>query len=253
MEGKESRAIFIALFFLMLGIAIIIILKLLLKVTSDSITIALLILPLLVYLISSGRISEFKGPGGIEAKFSKTASEHVMIASENIEPSIEEMNAVEKESLQVLEKKRTEIRENEPIIMLMSLGEQDYYNREATLKYIEVLSQFRNFKFVVFRDKSKEVVGYMPVWAVKGLLSNPELGHYFIQVINQDNRPEFLRFPGIIKRKDAVTVKTTNAEALKAMETQNLEALVVVDDKGKLKGIVEREKILSKMMLSLIK
>ena len=89
----------------------------------------------------------------------------------------------------------------------------------------------------------------MPHWALKGILNNSNLGNEFIHLINEGQRENLLRFPGVIK--ETISIQTTNAEALREMTKQNLEALVVIDEQGQLKGVVEREQILSKMMLAL--
>src|SRR6266516_2473000 len=103
--------------------------------------------------------------------------------------------------------------------MVMELGKRNYYQREAVLKYLEMLSQFRNFKFVVFADKSNQFVAYMPSWAVKGLLSKQQLGDEFIRVINQGQKQELFRYPGVVR--ETIRTQSTNAEALREMTRQN--------------------------------
>jgi len=51
---------------------------------------------------------------------------------------------------------------------------------------------------------------------------------------------------------ETILTHSTNAEARREMMRQNLEALVVTDENNQLMGIVEREQILSRMMLSLV-
>src|SRR5262245_47112260 len=155
------------------------------------------------------------------------------------------------ESLILLERKRQEFNEAQPIVMIMELGKRDYYQREAALKHLEMLSQFRNFKFVVFVDQAKRFVAYMPSWAVKGLLGSSELGDAFIHAVNEGLTRELFRYPGIVK--ETIRTHSNNAEALREMLRQNLEALVVPDENNQLIGVVEREQILSRMMLSLVK
>jgi signal-transduction protein with cAMP-binding, CBS, and nucleotidyltransferase domain len=53
-------------------------------------------------------------------------------------------------------------------------------------------------------------------------------------------------------RGKKVSTNDTNAEALAKMEQTGVDALVVVDDKLKFRGIVEREQLLSRMILALV-
>jgi hypothetical protein len=259
--GKEIRAIWLSVLFLFLGCIVAWIIKSVLKIEGDAVFVSLLLIPLLVYAIISGKLEELKGPGGLEAKFAKAASESVSIASEEIKPSVEEMQMVSKESVKFLERKQREIDETKPIVMLMKLGktseddysqsERDYYGRQAVLQYLEALSKFRNFKFIVFVDINQRFLAYMPSWALKGLLSEPELGGRFIRAVNQGRKSELFRYPGLVR--EAIRTQSTNAEALREMMRQNLEALIVTDENDRLAGVVEREQVLSRMMLSLVR
>jgi hypothetical protein len=248
-ENREGKAIIAALGFLLLGLVALWVTKSILEIEGDMVYVALLFVPILIYAIYSGKLEELKGPGGLEAKFTKAANESVNPASEEIAPSVEDMQIVEKAGMNLLEQKRKQLNEAQPIIMIMELGKGDYYRRDAVLAYLELLSQFRNFKFVVFVDSNKEFVAYMPTWAVSGLLRKPELGYEFIDVINSGDKTALFRYPGVIG--ETIRTQSTNVEALQEMTKQNLEALVVIDENKKLKGVVEREQILSRMMLSL--
>ncbi|HEY0073379.1 MAG TPA: CBS domain-containing protein [Abditibacteriaceae bacterium] len=251
-EQKQHRAIIVSLLFLLTGFIVLWLTKTLIKIEGEAVLISLLLIPAFVYVIVSGRIKEFKGPGGFEATFFETASQSVNIATEKIEPSVAEMQVVAKEGVRALERKRQELNEAHPTIMTLTLGEisnPSNYNRQDVLTYLEFLSQLRNFKFVVIMDRNKSFVAYMPHWALKGLLDNPNLGHEFIDLVNNGGRENLLRFPGIIRK--TISTQTTNVEALREMTNQNLEALVVIDEHSQLKGVVEREQILSRMMLAL--
>lgn len=248
-ENRDVWALAVSIVFLTLGLLVIWVTKSFLNIESDATYVSLLIIPLIIYLIVSGKLEEFKGPGGWEAKFAKTANERIVSASEKIEISTEDMQIIQKEGLRILERKRQELDESRPIIMTMELGKQGYYRREAVLSYLEVLSQFRNFRFVVFIDSEKKFVAYIPSWALRGILRIPELGETFIWSINAGEKQNMFRFPGIVK--EAISTQSTNVEALQEMTKQNLEALVVIDENRQLKGVVEREQLLSRMMLSL--
>lgn len=250
LESKEIAAIGLSVLFLMLGFLVLWLVKSVMEVEGDAVFISLLFIPLLVYVIISGKLEELKGPGGLEAKFAKAAGESVSIASEQIKGSVDEMQVIAKGSRRFLEIKQQEIDETKPIVMSLELG-KSFYHREDVLGYLDVFNQFRNFKFIVFVDDNQQFLAYMQSWTLKGLLSQIELGNEFISTINEGRLFELFRYPGLVRK--VINTQSTNAEALREMMSQNLEALVVTDENNKLVGVVEREQILSRMMLSLVR
>ena len=250
-EPKEVKAIIISLIFLLLGFVVVWIAKKILDIEGDAVYITLIFIPVLVYVIISGRLTEFKGPGGIEARFSEAASQSVIPTSETIEPSVEEMQILEKEGLRVLQQRKLEIDKTRPLIMTMIMGKGHYYSWHAIVEYMKFLEQYPNFKFVVFLDKNNRFVAYTRSWTLTGLIRLPGLGDEFVQIINEGRTQDLYRFPGIIK--DTISTQSTNTEALQQMTKEHLEAIVVIDEERKLKGVIEREQITSKLILTLIK
>jgi hypothetical protein len=218
-------------------------------VTQEGFLVSLLLLPLLVYVILSGRIQELKAPGGLEAKFSTIANQSISVASEKVKPETDELQSVLKESTVPLEQKVQELDDSKPILMLMELGSNSY-GVEAAIKYIEVLSQFRNFKFVVFLDYRKRFVGFMSAWSVKTLLQKRGLGDDFINAVNRGLSADLMRYPGF--ETQAITTTWPNVNALQEMVRRNVDALLVINDKKQIEGVVEREQIIGLMMLSLV-
>lgn len=248
-EAREKQAIVVAVLFLVLGVVVLWVVKSLLNIEGEITYVALLFVPVLVYAIYAGKLESLKTPGGLEAKFVKVAQEEVNPASEKIALSVEDIHVVEKGGIRVLDTKVKNLNRAQPIIMVIQLGKHNYYTRDAVQAYLDTLLQFPNFNFVVFVDEEKSFVAYMSVWAFANLIRQEQLGFEFIDVVNQGDKDALFRYPGIIG--ETIHTQSTNVDALREMTRQNLEALVVIDENGKLKGIVEREQILSRMMLAL--
>ena len=187
----------------------------------------------------------------MEARFTEAAAQSIKPVSETIEASVEEMQILAKEGMRALQRKKPDIDETRPIVMTMVLGKGPYYDWSAVKQYMNFLAQYRNFKFVVFLDDKDRFVAYMPSWAFRGLISLPELAGEFINVINQGRLQDLYRYPGV--EKETISTKSSNVEALRQMTTENLEALIVIDEDRKLKGVIEREQVISKIMLTLVK
>jgi CBS domain-containing protein len=247
---NERVAISIAVGALVLGFIVVWLARTLIQSIDGSVLIALILLPLLVYLSASGKLAEFKAPGGIEAKFARAAAESVSPASETV--AYDNPQVVAKEGVRsLIERKAKEIDESKPIVMTMSIGGQPQYSANDVKQYMSVLSQFRNFKFVLFLDRDEKFVAYMPSWALKQLLQVPDLAEEFLNAVNAGQMAQVLRYPGVVKK--TISTKSTNAEALREMLEQNIEALVVIDEQRKLRGVVEREQVLSRIMLSMVR
>lgn len=251
--SQEVIAVLASLLFLALGLLIVWITKAVLNTTQDAVFISLLLVPVLVYMILSGRLQELSGPGGLAAKFANVADKPVEVAFETIDGSVqpEESEILEKANLSELEKTLPRIDESRPLVLTMRLGLNGYYQRYALLQYVKALSQYRNFRFVVILDKDGRFVAYLPIWTIRQILEMPVLGDEFIQEINAGRDKNLARYPGVAIK--TISTKATNVEALREMTTQSLEALVVIDEDRKLRGVVEREQVLSKLMLAIAK
>jgi CBS domain-containing protein len=246
--GSLVVSVVISVLFLALGFLAVLLSKELLKLESEVSLVFLLLAPIIIYLIFSGRLTEFRA-GGLEAKFVSIANMSVELSSETIEPSVNEMEIVAKGGARELQRQLQRLDESKPIILTLTLGKEGYYNQEVWLRYMEALSQYRNFKFVVVLDQENDFLAYIPAWAMLQILKMGALGYEFVWIINEGKIRELRQYPGVVTK--TISTKSTNLEALREMTDQNLEALVVIDEKRKLKGIVEREQVLSKLLLGM--
>ncbi len=246
--GKEATAIILSIFFVALGFCIIWFSQSYLELEGEALFIFLFLIPILAYAVFSGRLSELKA-GGLEAKFVDIAKQSVELGSETIEPSVHDMEIVAKAGARELQGTLHRLDESKPIVLTVTLGSEGYYNRNVWIQYLEALSQYRNFKFAVILDKESRFVAYMPSWAMLQILRMEDLGDHFVEIINYDNYKELKQYPGVIT--NTISTKTTNLEAIREMTNRNVEALVVIDDNKKLKGVVEREQVLSKLFIGM--
>ena len=246
--SKEVTAILVSVLFLVLGFFAIWVTRTVMDIEGDAVFVSLLLVPILVYVIFSGRLKEIRAPGGLEAKFSDAADRSVEPAFEPVEASIGEMQVVTKGGMSDLRSYLPHVDESKPIILTVTLGRQGYYGRTALQQYMDALSQFRNFKFVVMLDSDGRFVAYMPSWMAKQILSMESLGEEFVEAINEGRVLDLRRYGAVTT---PISTKTTNIQAIQEMTAQNLEALVVIDEQGRPKGVVEREQVLSKLLLAM--
>jgi CBS domain-containing protein len=215
---------------------------------GDAVFVSVLIMPILFYAIISGNLTELRGPGGVGAIFNTVATAPVSgtIALDPV--SVEEDSQILTEGgVEALEERVRKLDENRPSAMTVTFGGRKY-TPEALLGYVEALWRSRSFKLVVFLDRDGRFVAYMPAWAVKNMLSAPATSREFVRFLNEGNH-ELLAYPGLVRK--TISIRSTNADALREMNAKNIEALVVTDEDNRLKGIAEREQVLTKMMLDL--
>ena len=247
---REIKDIFASILFLALGFLVVWFTAKYLNTAGDVVIMSLLFLPVLVYLIFSGRLSQLK-VGGLEAKFLDITAQSVEIASETITPSEDDIVVVAKAGIRELQSRIQHLDESRPIILTLNLRTGVYYDAYALLNYIEVLSQYQTFKFVVFMDKDNRFVAYIPFWAMLQILKIESLCYDFVRTLNDGDFQELRRYPGIVTR--TISTKSTNMDALREMTTQNLDALIVIDEERKIKGVVEKDQLLSKILLGMAK
>ena len=75
-SSKEFRAFVVSIIFLILGFFTILTFRGLLKLQQDAVLVAILLVPVLIYLILSGKLLEINA-GGVSAKFNDVAQKHL--------------------------------------------------------------------------------------------------------------------------------------------------------------------------------
>lgn len=198
----------------------------------------LMLLPVGVYFVASGRITELAA-FGVAAKFAK-------IAKEIVKPEMILYDDPQIVGLRKLVDAKQEIDQSRPGVMKMTIGRKVPYTRDDLKLYLDALSHLRSFKLVVFLDNDKRVVAYMEDLVFKEQVE--QHADKFVQLINSDQKG-LEDYPGVAKKM--ISPNSTNIEALRAMQEQNLETLVIVDEQKILRGVVERVQVLSSIMLSL--
>jgi hypothetical protein len=248
-DHREMRAISLSFLLLTAGVLILWAAKGIAGVEGSAVLVVLLVSPVISYALLSGRLrlTELRA-AGVEAKFAEVAESAVTPHSEPIR--VEEMVVVEKAEPAALRKVLEEYGDtSDPIVMTVPIDGRARYSQRALKTYLETLSHLRTFKFVVFLDGSGRFVSYAPQWLIKGFLDRRGLAEEFVRTLNSGRAKSLSLYPGIVS--DAITVAHTNAHALREMDRLNLEALVVINEDRRVAGIVERDQVLSKMLLAL--
>ena len=203
--------------------------------------IALALSPAIIWLISTGQLSEFSGFGlGLKLKQASANPFSLKLDGDMIEPSSIPMD--EKEGPYKIKK----FIENRIPALVFKLYKEGYYSNQMTIEYLEQLTQYEFFKYAVFivNDNSQ----------FRGLMS----ARVLLNQMTKDrlNLKEIIE-KGAIERLDGiVTVSISNngtkREALKEMYDEKISELPVIDESKQFVGIVERDKLASSILLQIV-
>ena len=246
-RGEAVRNITVVVGSAILSLAMIGVAKSVLGIAESATLIALILVPLIVYGVVSGRLTEFKGPGGLGATFREVASKAVELT----EVAIEETAIIEKlgprETLEQFEKAQA----GRPVLMTLTLGNPSY-DANSVRAVVKGASQYPEFKFVVVLDEERRVVCYAPVRRFQAECERDQVrSEALIGAVRSRTVNVVQSFPGMLS--DTILRTTSNAEALEKMERLGLNAILAVDDRKQLIGVAERQHIINRMVLALAK
>jgi CBS domain-containing protein len=235
-----------AIFFLLLGLGVVWFARAIADVTDGAVLASFVIVPALLYVVLRGDLAELSGPGGWTATFVRVARSKVRSSGEQV--SYEDVQIIEKETLDALTDRMRSLDPGEPVLLTISLGRD--YSVADVQAYLNLLAQFPRFRLVALLDRSGRFAGCTSPSQLAGLMRSEPLGEGFVDAITRgDERAVFRRYPVMLQK--VVQPHATNAEALAAMTANNLDAIAIVSEDRRLRGVAEREQIVSKLVLAL--
>jgi len=235
-----------ASFFLLLGLGVVWFARKVADVQDGAVLAVLVIVPALLYLALRGNLAELRGPGGWAATFVRVARTRVSAAGEALDVS-QDVQIIQKESMIGLTNRVSTLQPDQPILMTMTLGQG--YTVADVQGYLQTLSQFPHFRLVVLLDGSGVFIGCISPAELAGLMRSQALSGSFLGAVARGDAREVRSYPGMLRQ--IVPTSATNADALSAMTANNLGAIAVLDEDRRLRGVVEREQLVSKLVLSL--
>jgi CBS domain-containing protein len=155
---------------------------------------------------------------------------------------------LEKGSISDLERRVQLLDRDQPVLMTVTLGE--HYTVRAIKTYLEKLLHLPRFNLVAFLDKSGHFIGCASPAGLLSLMQEPALARSFLDAVQGENESQVFRYPGMLK--SVIPADATNSQALEAMSRYGLSALAVIGDNRSVKGVVERDQLMSKLILSLV-
>jgi hypothetical protein len=227
-----------------------------LGIHGGAVAVACLVIPLLVALTFSDRLSEISfGGGGVSAKFRDAAKRPVTTA---VAAAVEPGSApIEKRSMEWLDNWIEEHGNEYSLPVMLSLRQGEKYDENVFRYYVMKLNSiFPKFAFVVILDKFGSHVGHIspkvilasdnPNARVNGQVS---LISQLINNVWEGQTEALFKIYGM--RRATVTSATQLAEALQIMKDLKVEELLVVNALNTPSGVLEQAAVLSQLVLEL--
>ena len=213
--------------------------------TIDAMITFLAILPFIIYLAVSGKISEFKG-GGLEFKFNNASNAEISFKSEEVVCAEEEIIA--KGGVVMLRSKiMPKIAKNPSSTLSLVPEKKRYeYSYSVVKEYLEELTKFDFFKYVLFVDENNVFKGYIHARNLLAQLLDISQGE---KIINKINNGDVENIPGF--REHYIKENKTNREALRDMEEKGITDIAVVDKDMKFKGFTNQDMITTRIINNL--
>jgi|GEM_PF-3947899 len=248
-KSNDGAALVVALAFVSFGLALAILVKVEAPAIGDAFLIAVLVMPLLSYLILSERLVEFHGPAGIGGKLREAGKTPVMPL---VRIAVRELMVVPKGNSAELSDALRQVSEASdlPIVLTLRLGQQDYTFWMFD-QYISQLNRYRGFAFVIVVDEADRVVAYLPAELLQlPTIRNEGLLAQLLFNIGQHNVSYVRHFTGMVT--DSVREESTIFDALKAMDRHKLRRALVVTTDQLLAGIVDREDLVVQLLMAVV-
>ena len=139
---------------------------------------------------------------------------------------------------------------NRPQVATLTSGDQRL-DRVDLLIWLRNMAATHPVPLLVVRSDRHQVLAFMSYRSAIDLLET-DRGDQFLKLVRSGDLDAFDDGGGFSAvRTETLRGDATNGEALAKMEETGLDTLVVVDRKSSFQGILERNRVLSRMMLAL--
>ncbi|RPJ49565.1 MAG: hypothetical protein EHM21_06770 [Chloroflexi bacterium] len=254
---KEISGIITAFIFLSVGFLVAYFAQAMKVTMGDAVLVFLLLTPLIVYLVLTGRLAGLKGPGGLEATFASLAEAPAMnLAAPKVEMIAASfayidaaMSSAQKTPEQELETLHSKLDELPPVILKVYSKRNPAYKRDELTHVVENLLFYQTFKMVCIIDCKERFLAFLPSWAFYRILIGAE-GERFLRIVNEGEIEELWDFPGM--QQTYVRAGTDIVQALKVMHENRLDSILVLDDKKRVVNVIERDQVVSKLLMKMM-
>jgi CBS domain-containing protein len=232
--------IFTGIFFLILIALITINWKINKSFKIETAWLAIALAPAVIWLLATGQLTEFSGFGlAFKLKQASAKPFSLKLEGDRIKPA--SVTTGDKGSMSQIPR----LVDQRVAALSFKLNRRGYYANWAIQDYLEKLTRYDFFQYVIFTDLKGQFRGMMPA---RDLLTR--MREEKIDVVKIIEEGAIDRLPNVVR----VSIEESGykKEALKMMEDAKISQLPVVDTSDRFVGIVERDKLTSSILLQLV-
>ncbi len=132
------------------------------------------------------------------------------------------------------------------------------YEPHAMQQYLETLTRYPFFRFVVLLNQSSEFFGMIDARKLIALMEDPSSGQTFASFTtlvsrgSADEQGQLVKFPGFVPASAAVARNSDKRDVLQKMEQLGADWLPVLKPDGKFDGIVDRSRLTASLILDVM-
>jgi CBS domain-containing protein len=221
--------------------------------TYETNWILIAILPVLFWLFFSGRIASFKA-FGVELKSAIRKISNEGITTDDLTAA----NRIDFEPISADPKadvaKVQEYKQRRVAALSFELRRTGYYDPYVIQKYLDALVEHRYFKWVIFQEADGRFKGLVPAPSLRtfGQLSWAASTGYDA-IVSMIERGEIGELPGVVTAETALRYTDTKKEAVDSFSRSDHEDLPVIDGRGRFVGVLNRGRLLSSIMASILR
>ena len=252
MSTGEANAIIGGVMVLALAIALLLALKRFAGGVDSGIFIALLLVPIAVYSLLSGKIQEMSA-AGIALKFKDFAQ--ASVATSGIKSGImdeaQALQLFDKGGPGTLQTMLAHLKTDQPAALRLLVGRSGFYNSRLISVYLQNLIAIAPSSYVVFVDNAtKTFIGGASARQVLSILNGDSTKQQFVDQLESKEPHPFAGMGFLVTQ--FLTPSDTNATALQKFADTNADALVIVSEDGNQPiGVIDRNRLVAKLMAKL--
>lgn len=208
--------------------------------TIKPIFVAIGILPILFYLIATGRLETLRG-AGFEFVLRQQANRTIAGVSNTDVTAIEDeaVGDIAEDEVHPKETIDELNQDNDPSVLCFEIGRRDFYALPAVNRYLEDLSE--SLDYILFTKTDGTLKGHMKFKDFKDLV-----GKLDGDIIDEIESGTILTRSKM--KKKCIAVDSSNSEALDKMEQEDINELAVLDSSEQFVGIVTQENLVRKLL-----
>ena len=248
MSDAQSQRRIAAAWWATLFLAVIVVLALFLKhqgIDLGGTYAVIVVAPIVVFLALSGDVSELAGIGGFSAKFRENAKAPVDSTAE-----IEEPQFIQKGRVAPLLIRLPQLRYGKPVALSLRLGDPSAgYTSDDIETYLTSLMAVDPQLTVILVDLQRKFVASTNGGRIIPVVRDMRLGNDFVEALLAADLPAIRNLVALTT--SSISKKDSNASALKLMMEDDVSAIVAIDDQRYATGVVRRDRIIAKLIVSL--